>query len=123
MDWPCIWLRQRSKVREGAVKLFVILNLFVSSHRFSFLFDGTTTERMGITDEQEALDNVLQEIEDALKSKDFLSGRSEPNMGDLAVFGALRSIEGLQAHDRILNTDIDRPLRLWYDRTKSKVMD
>ena len=80
------------------------------------------TERMGITDEQEALDKVLVEIEDALQSKDFLSGKSEPSQGDLAVYGALRSIEGLPAHDRILSQDTERPLRLWYDRTKSKVM-
>ena len=78
---------------------------------------------MGITDEREALDKVLVEIEDALRSKDFLSGREEPGLGDLAVYGALRSIEGLPAHDRILfhGENADRPLRSWYDRTKSKV--
>eukprot|EP00977_Amphora_coffeiformis_P001115 scaffold227_cov165-Amphora_coffeaeformis.AAC.28 len=87
---------------------------------FSLLYG--TTERMNITNEKEALDKVLAEIEDALQSKDFLSGRSEPSLGDLAVYGALRSIEGLPAHDRILNGNAERPLRLWYDRTKAKVM-
>ena len=83
----------------------------------------STVERMGITDERQALDKSLVEIEDALQSKSFLSGRDEPGLGDLAVYGALRSIEGLPAHDRIMFHDenTDRPLRLWYDRTKSKV--
>lgn len=76
---------------------------------------------MEINDERSALDDALQKIEDALQSNDFLSGRSEPNMADLAVFGALRSIEGLPAHSRILNEQTDRSLRLWYDRTKCKV--
>lgn len=76
---------------------------------------------MQVTDEREALEEVLQEIEKALESKNFLSGRSEPSLGDLSVYGALRSIEGLPAHNRIL-VDVDRPLRDWYQRMKSKVM-
>lgn len=76
---------------------------------------------MKVTNEKEALEEVLQEIEKALESKEFLSGLSEPSLGDLSVYGALRSIEGLPAHNRIL-VDADRPLRDWYQRMKSKVM-
>ena len=78
------------------------------------------TERMNIADEQQALEDVLQEIEKSLGSKDFLSGRSEPGLGDLSVYGALRAVEGLPAHDRIL-MNVDRPLREWYERTKGRV--
>lgn len=77
---------------------------------------------MGVTDEEEALDKELRTIEEALQARDFLSGRDEPHLGDLAVFGALRSVEGLPAHDRILgNNTTDRPLRKWYDRIKNKM--
>ena len=76
---------------------------------------------MKITDEQAALEEVLQEIEKALGSKEFLSGRSEPGLGDLSVYGVLRSIEGLPAHDHVLK-DVDRPLKDWYQRTKRKVV-
>lgn len=85
-----------------------------------FLSSLIPTERMEITDEKQALEDVLQEIETALASKDFLSGCSEPNLGDLAIYGALHSIEGLPAHDGIL-VHADRPLKDWYERTKTKV--
>ena len=75
-----------------------------------------------MTDEQKALDDVLQEMEQALANQDFLSGKSEPSLGDLAAFGALRSIEGLPAYDRILGSDSKHPLvQSWYERTKQKV--
>jgi hypothetical protein len=66
---------------------------------------------------------VLQAIEtDGLAggSKDFISGRSEPHLGDLAVYGTLRSIEGLPAHDRVV-VNREGPLRDWYDKMKIKV--
>lgn len=76
---------------------------------------------MQVTDEEKALEEVLQEIEKALESKEFLSGMSEPSLGDLSVYGALRSIEGLPAHNRIL-VDVDRPLRDWYQRMTYKLV-
>lgn len=79
-------------------------------------------ERMKIANEQEALEEALKEIEEALRSHDFLSQRSEPHLGDLAIYGALRAIEGLPAHERILGHESpDRPLKDWYARTRNKV--
>jgi hypothetical protein len=77
-------------------------------------------ERLNITDEQAALEAVLVDLEARLgPSQSFLSGGSEPYLGDLIVYGTLRSIEGLPAHDRIFEQD--RPLTEWYQRTQSKV--
>ena len=83
---------------------------------------------MNVTDEQKALEEALQQIEDTLEevsssvsSQSFLSGKAEPNLSDLAVYGALRSIEGLPAHTRILGDHVTRPVKDWYERTKQKV--
>jgi hypothetical protein len=79
-----------------------------------------STERLAIKDEQAALEAVLVDMEERLgPSQTFLSGGSEPHLGDLVAYGALRSIEGLPAHDRIFEQD--RPLTEWYQRTQSKV--
>lgn len=87
---------------------------------------------MNITDERAALEQALRQIDSALKNAPFLSGKTEPNVGDLAVYGALRSIQGLPAHQRILGHDDDddgadndhhhRPLKDWYARMQSKVV-
>jgi hypothetical protein len=42
-------------------------------------------------------------------------------MGDLAVYGTLRSIEGLSAHKEVLRRDESSPLPEWYQRMRSKL--
>lgn len=43
-------------------------------------------------------------------------------MGDIAVYGTLRSIEGLPAHDEVLEgRDAASPLPDWYQRMKVQV--
>ena len=81
------------------------------------------TEKRGITDEREALERALRTIEvDGLAggANIFISGRQEPHLGDLAVYGTLRSIEGLAAHERVV-FNREGPLRAWYERMKRKV--
>lgn len=78
--------------------------------------------RRGITDELKALDNVLKEWEEngLDKGKLFASGTSEPDMGDLAVFGTLRAVEGLPAHSHAVEQR-GVILPAWYDRMKEHV--
>jgi hypothetical protein len=74
-----------------------------------------------ITNEKAALEEALVTMEhDGLTGRDFLSGTSEPNLGDLAVFGTLRSIEGLPAHTRVIDERAG-PLQEWYGRMREKV--
>lgn len=77
------------------------------------------TERRGISDERAALDEALNELESKglSNSQRFLSGGDAPDRGDLAVFGVLRSIEGLPTHDRAV-VQREGPLRDWYQRMK-----
>lgn len=50
----------------------------------------------------------------------FASGKEEPNMGDLAVFGTLSSVEGLPAHSEAIEQR-GGVLPEWYNRMKEKV--
>ena len=52
----------------------------------------------------------------------FLSQRSIPNMGDLAVFGTLRGLQGLPIHTHILSKR-DSPIPEWYERMNQVVHD
>jgi len=73
--------------------------------------------KRGITDEQQALKDVLKQFETmALENgtKKFASGREDPNMGDITVFGTLRSVEGLAVHDEF----VTGALSDWYNRIK-----
>jgi len=64
---------------------------------------------------------------DGLSSSDpsdgspFLSGKSEPHLGDLAVYGTLRAIEGLPAHSEVVYERRDSPIPGWYEQMKRKV--
>jgi microsomal prostaglandin-E synthase 2 len=80
--------------------------------------------KRGITDERKALDDALTEWEgNALdQGKLFASGTNEPNMGDLAVFGTLRAVEGLPVHSQAVEQR-GVILPAWYDRMKEHVYD
>ena len=62
------------------------------------------------------------QIEEGLGNNKYLSGTEEPHLGDIAVYGTLRSIEGLPAHDAVLEgRDAGSPLPDWYQRMKVQV--
>lgn len=63
---------------------------------------------------------VLQE--DGIGNHDFLSGRADPNLGDLAVYGTLRSVEGLPAHDALLHHPDNGALHEWYLRVQKRMV-
>lgn len=77
--------------------------------------------KRGITDERHALNEVLaQWEEEGLGGNNlFASGKDEPNLGDLVVFGTLRAVEGLPAHSESVAQR--RGLREWYERMKQQV--
>lgn len=85
---------------------------------------GLGTEKRRITDEQQALNLLLDRFEkEGLKNGDsFLSGADEPNLGDLAIYGTLRSIEGLPVHDRLIRERGGNVGR-WYDRVAAIVVN
>ena len=81
-------------------------------------------KKRGITDEVAALDNVLTVFEnDGLDGgkKQFVSGKANPSLGDIAIFGTLRSIEGLPAHDHAVTSRKSAVIRDWYSRMKEQV--
>lgn len=80
--------------------------------------------KRGITDERQALHDALTQLEqDGLgQEKLFVSGKDEPNMGDLALFGTLRAVEGLPAHSEAIEQRGGK-LPEWYDRMKKHVYD
>jgi len=83
------------------------------------------TGKRSIVDERAALDEVLRVLEnDGLFSDNgtrFLSGTTEPNLGDLSVFGTLRSIEGLPAHGEVVYGRKGSAIKGWYQRMKAQV--
>jgi hypothetical protein len=68
------------------------------------------------------LDDVLSilEKEGLGESNKFLSGKEEPHMGDLAVFGTLRAVEGLPTHTEFVQNR-GGPILEWYEQMSAKV--
>ena len=63
--------------------------------------------KYSIDDERQALYSAAEDFVQALDGRDFMSGTHTPSVADLSLFGAIRSIEGLQSfHDLMANTDI-----------------
>nr|GEZ77816.1 prostaglandin E synthase 2 [Tanacetum cinerariifolium] len=74
-------------------------------------------KRHNITDERKALYEAAETWVDALKGRQYLGG-SEPNLGDLAVFGVLRPIRYLTSgKDVVENTHIGE----WFTRMESQM--
>jgi len=74
-------------------------------------------EKHHITDEREALYQCAREWMKALGNRQFMGGNT-PNLADLAVYGVLRSIEGLRAfEDMLAHTTI----KDWYLRVQQEV--
>ncbi|GAX24243.1 microsomal prostaglandin-E synthase 2 [Fistulifera solaris] len=79
-------------------------------------------KKRNITDERAALHQALVQLEqDGLRDHDFVSGNDKPNLGDITLFGTLRSIEGLPAHKKAIESR-DGPLRAWYERMSAEVV-
>ncbi|KAL3936711.1 MAG: hypothetical protein SGBAC_008030 [Bacillariaceae sp.] len=72
-------------------------------------------KKRGIDDVEEALSGTLAGLDATLKrGSPFLNSASttEPDLGDLFVFGVLRGLEGLPVHDKVL-TEFESISR-WY---------
>jgi hypothetical protein len=84
-------------------------------------------EKRNITNERKALDDAIGKLEtDGLKRPSlFLSGTSEPDIGDISVYGVLRSIQGLPTHDEFVvkrnQTHAGSELPVWYNRMTEKL--
>lgn len=79
--------------------------------------------KRNITDERKALHDALTRWEeDGLDSgsRMFSSGLAHPDMGDIAMFGTLYSVQGLDAHtDAVENRG--GVIRKWYERMHDEV--
>ena len=81
-------------------------------------------KKRGIVDEVKALDEVLTRLEtEGLDSgkKLFVSGKADPNLGDIAIFGTLRSIEGLPAHEQAVTSRKSGVIQDWCGRMKEQI--
>lgn len=79
--------------------------------------------RRGITDEKEALHSALTKWEEEglnNGNSKFGSGKNSPDMGDLAVFGVVRSVEGMDAHTEAIEIR-GGAIKSWYDRMQLEV--
>ena len=80
--------------------------------------------KRGITDEKAALREALDKFEtDGLQNGKltYSSGMACPDMGDVAVFGVLYSVRGLNAHDEAIESR-GGPVKEWYHRMHKQVI-
>lgn len=80
--------------------------------------------KRNITDEKRALSDAIDKFEiEGLQGGNFLysSGRSSPDLGDLAVFGVLYSVRGLNAHYNAIQSR-GGVVKDWYDRMLTQVL-
>ena len=68
-----------------------------------FMVSKKYKSKYGFEDERTALYEAANKWADALGERDFMGG-TVPNKADLAVFGVLRSIEGLDAFTYVPHT-------------------
>ena len=97
----------------------------VSVHISILLFIFNSIEKHNVSDERMALENVLLQLESEIQRLNpsivdntnqqqepveqqqqlpfiYLSGLPYPNIGDIAVYGTLRAIQGLPIYDEII---------------------
>ncbi len=83
-----------------------------------------TLAKRNITDEKAALLDALDRYETEGLQRGMLaysSGKSSPNLGDIAVFGVLYSIRGLNAHHFAIQSR-GGAVKEWYDRMSIQVL-
>ena len=68
------------------------------------------------------MDDALTVLESAkgLGNNMFLSGKEEPHLGDIAVFGTLRAIEGLRTHDEAVHNR-GGMIPGWYEKMTARM--
>ncbi len=78
-------------------------------------------EKKGITHEREALHNALIKFEkEGLLQNEFSSGKKDtPDLGDIAMYGVLKSVEGLPLQNEILPNN-GSTINSWYERMRAK---
>jgi microsomal prostaglandin-E synthase 2 len=81
-------------------------------------------KKRGIVDEREALQKALTKFDhEALlpsSGNKFASQADAPDLGDIVVYGVLRSVEGLPAHDEMVMNH-STSLKDWYLRMQEHV--
>ena len=80
--------------------------------------------KRNITDEKAALQEALDKYEsEGLQNGQlkFSSGLQCPDLGDLAIFGVLYSVRGLNAHNDAIQSR-GGPIKDWYDRMNKQVV-
>jgi microsomal prostaglandin-E synthase 2 len=98
------WLQQRTIKYSGALVMTLVAKKSAKSQ--------------GIRDPQQHLYQCLENWNQALEGKDFLGGE-KPNGADLAVYGILRSIEGMPAFQMIQN---HLQVFDWYQRVEGAAL-
>lgn len=109
------------------------VSTFTPWQRFTVRYAGSVAmyaaasrikKKLGVEDERSALHDALDDWErEGLDNgnKMFCSGTDAPDMGDIAVFGTLRSIEALPSFREIVKVreaDQKYVTLKWYDRMK-----
>lgn len=103
-----------SPIQKGLIKGVGSLAMYMAASRIK--------KKRNIDDESEALREAIQKWEqeglDGGK-KVFGSGQKQPDLGDITVFGTLRSVEGLPAFDMALATS--QVVKEWYGRMEKEM--
>ncbi|CAJ1941209.1 unnamed protein product [Cylindrotheca closterium] len=109
------------------------VDTFSTAEKYSIQYIGSLAmyfaaskikKKRGIDDVEEALRGALVELEEHLKrGSPFLNSASktEPDLGDLFVFGVLRGLEGLPVHDKVM-VEFDS-ISNWYQSMDSIVKE
>jgi len=82
------------------------------------------TAKRSITDEKAALNDAIDKYEkEGLQNGklNYSSGQSNPDMGDLAMFGVLYSVRGLNAHNYAIEQR-GGAIKEWYGRISEQVL-
>jgi hypothetical protein len=91
---------------------------------------GKIKKKYGLDDVRVALDEALVELESGLKESAassslsktrFLNHSESPHLGDLAVFGVLKGLEGLPILEDILQDDRYPTIRDWFSAMNSQI--
>ena len=80
--------------------------------------------KRNITDEKAALSEALDKYEsEGLQNGklSYSSGQSHPDLGDIAMFGVLFSVRGLDAHDYAIEQR-GGVVKEWYDRMLKQIL-
>ena len=103
-----------SPIQKGLIKGVGSLAMYMAASKIK--------KKRHIDDEQEALREAIRKWEqeglDGGK-KSFGSGQKQPDLGDITVWGTLRSVEGLPAFDMALATS--QVVKEWYGRMEKEM--